>query len=55
MLLATDAMVIAVASLDLWAGQLADPEHRTRVHHAVRALDAQVRTTRRRIHQAAGR
>jgi hypothetical protein len=55
MLLGADAMVVAIASLDLWAGQLAGPEHRRRVRHAVRALDDQVRGIRRRIHQAAGR
>jgi hypothetical protein len=55
MLLGTDAMVVTVASLDLWAGQLGDAGHRDRVRHAVRALDAQVRGTRRRIRQAAQR
>jgi hypothetical protein len=51
MLLATDAAVILVGALDVWAGMLPEPDQRSDVRRAIREVDAAVRTTRRRIHQ----
>jgi hypothetical protein len=54
-LLATDAMVVLVASLDVWAGQLVDVEQRHTVRTGIRVADSQIRELRRRLHLAAGR
>jgi hypothetical protein len=53
MLLATDAMVVAIGSLQVFAGRLHDPAQRAAVGNAIAATESQVREVRRRIHRAA--